>query len=110
MEPALGFRMKVLERTVITLGSKFSQSSLWGSKACGRENFITCTQEAEELPPCTRSNLLYENICSECNPGATIKGELSSMKEGAPSLYVGETSRTIYERAGEHWGGVKDQQ
>ena len=27
--------------------------------------------------------------------------------EGAPSLYAGETSRSMYERRGEHWGGVR---
>ena len=53
------------------------------------------------------SNLLYEYICTMCNPGAPKKGELISVKEGAPSLYVGETSRTIFERAGEHWAGVR---
>ena len=37
MEPALGFRVKVVERTGQSLGIKFSQSSLWGSTACGRE-------------------------------------------------------------------------
>ena len=29
------------------------------------------------------------------------------MKDGAPSLYVGETSRTVYERSKEHWGGAR---
>ena len=50
---------------------------------------------------------MYENICSVCNEGATKKGELEVPKEGAPSLYVGETSRTFFERGGEHWGDVR---
>ena len=29
------------------------------------------------------------------------------MKSGAPSLYVGETSRSIEERAQEHWGAAR---
>ena len=29
------------------------------------------------------------------------------MKEGAPSLYVGESSRSIQERAKEHWGAAR---
>ena len=37
MELALGFRVKVVERTGQSLGIEFSQSSLWGSAACGRE-------------------------------------------------------------------------
>ena len=100
MEPALGFKIKVVERTGQTLGSKFSQSALWGETQCGRTDCVTCEQGGEELPPCTKNNLLYENICSTCNEGARKKGELGNVKEGAPSLYVGETSRTIYERGG----------
>ena len=99
MEPALGFRIKVVERTGQTLGSKFSLSSLWEGTKCGRGGCTTCEQGAEELPPCSMRNLLYENICAVCNPGAPKKGELITVKEGAPSLYVGETSRTIFERA-----------
>ena len=51
--------------------------------------------------------VLYENICVQCNPGAVKKGELEQVKEGAPSLYVGETSRSIQERAREHWGALR---
>ena len=59
------------------------------------------------MPPCSRRNLIYENICLECNPGAAKGGDLDTMKEGAPSLYVGETSRSIFERSREHWEGVR---
>ena len=107
LEPALGFRLKVVERTGQTLGSKFSQTSLWGEVKCGRQECLTWEQEGESIAPCTRSNLMYENICTVCNEGAKKKGKLEVVKEGAPSLYVGEASRTIYERGGEHWSGVR---
>ena len=42
-----------------------------------------------------------------CNPGASKKGELLEVKEGAPTIYIGETSRSIYERSKEHWEGVR---
>ena len=29
------------------------------------------------------------------------------MKEGAPTIYIGETSRSIFERSKEHWEGVR---
>ena len=82
------FKVKVVERTGVNLGSKFSQSSLWEGTLCGRGDCITCVQDSEETPPCTKSNLLYENICSRCNPGAGKKGELVDVKDGAPALYV----------------------
>ena len=55
------------------------------------------------LPPCTRKNLVYENVCSQCNPGAGSKRELEGVDPNIPSIYVGETSRTVQERAKEHW-------
>ena len=50
---------------------------------------------------------MYENICIECNPGATEKGELMEVRDDTPTLYVGETSRSIYERGREHYDGAK---
>ena len=42
-----------------------------------------------------------------CNLGALEKGELKEPTTGEPSLYVGETSRSIQERALEHWGAAR---
>ena len=107
MEDTLGFKVRVAERTGRSLGSSFSQSSLWEGTKCGREDCTTCEQGAEELPNCTRKSIVYENICSVCNPGATKEGELVDVKEGAPSVYVGESSRSIFERSREHWEGAR---
>ena len=107
MEQTLGFRIKVAERAGRPLGSMFPLTSLWEGAQCGRGECITCLQEGEEMPPCSRKNLVYENICLECNPGATKGGDLETLKEGAPSLYIGETSRSIFERSREHWEGVR---
>ena len=60
-----------------------------------------------ELPPCTKSNLVYENICLGCNPGATSKGELQEIRTDTPTTYIGESSRSIYERSKEHWEGAR---
>ena len=62
MEHTLGFRVKVVERTGRSLGSKFPLNNLWVGAKCGRE---------EGPPPCTKNNLVYENICTGCNKGAT---------------------------------------
>ena len=56
--------------------------------------------------PCTRKSLVYENICGDCNKGAKGKDEVVGSNPDVPSIYVGETSRTIFERAKEHWGAA----
>ena len=53
------------------------------------------------LPKCTRRSVVYENVCKTCNEGAGEKKELATVKEG--SIYIGETSRSIFERSKEHW-------
>ena len=108
LAPILGFTVKIVERNGSSLKSHFPQSSLWDGAPCGRTTCITCTQGAEVLPPCTRKSLVYENVCSTCNPGAGAKRELEGVDPNIPSIYVGETSRTIQERAKEHWSAARD--
>ena len=52
-------------------------------------------------------NLVYENICTDCNPGASKKGEQEDIRTDIPTTYIGETSRSIYERSKEHWEGAR---
>ena len=49
------------------------------------------------------TSVVYENICQECNPGAGGEKGLESVEDRFPTAYVGETSRSIMERTGEHW-------
>ena len=62
-------------------------------------------QGGEDIPPCTQRSLVYENICLRCNPTAREKGELR--EQNGQSVYVGETARSIQERAKEHWESFK---
>ena len=57
--------------------------------------------------PCTRRSAVYENICSKCNIGAGSKEEVVGTDPEVPSIYVGETSRTIQERGEEHWAAAR---
>ena len=84
----------------------FSQTSIWEGLGCGREPCVTCNQGGEDTPDCTKTGVVYESICSRCNPSSLNKGELKSQESVAPSLYVGESSRSIQERAKEHWGAA----
>ena len=65
---------------------------------------MTCSQGAEKLPNCKKQSLVYENVCLRCNLGAESKKELREVKDDTPTLYVGETSRSIFEKSREHWG------
>ena len=64
---------------------------------------MTCTQESEFKVDCTRPSVLYENVCHECNPEAKMKAPLEKVRQDVPSIYVGESSRSIFERGIEHW-------
>ena len=43
----------------------------------------------------------------KCNLSATNKRGLKDVKQGAPSLYVGESSRSIQERALDDWAAAR---
>ena len=107
LEPVLGFRLRVVERTGRSIKSHLSQLTSTQGRMCGRTQCVTCNQDCEAITDCTRNNVVYESICTRCNPGASGKGELEQVRPGAPSLYVGETSRSINERAQEHWGSAR---
>ena len=107
LEHSLGFRIKVVERTGSSLKNIFSNTNPWAGAHCGREECVTCNQGDEVKTPCTKRNLVYENICIKCNPEAVKKGELISVNKEVPSIYVGETARSIQERAREHWDSFR---
>ena len=108
LQPAMGYKVKVVERTGTSLQQKLSQTAIWAGEKCGRDYCVTCNQGGEELPLCTRSSVVYENICVTCNPSARSKGELGEQENvGVPSLYVGESGRSIQERASEHWSDYR---
>ena len=48
----------------------------------------------------------YESKCTDCNPETErYQKDGKELKDGGkyPSIYVGETSRSLQERAKEHW-------
>ena len=98
-----GFKVKVVERAGGALRDQFPTTTLWDGSSCDRIDCTTCNQGAEKLPNCRKSSLVYENVCLECNPGAGSKGELKGVRNDIPTLYVGETSRSVFERSREHW-------
>ena len=84
----------------------FLLTILWDGVQCGREEeCITCSQGTEKIIDCTKSSVLYENTCLHCNPGSAGKEEIKEPRQDVPTIYVGESSRSIQERGAEHWAG-----
>ena len=109
LAPTLGFGIKVVERAGASLRSKFSQGALWDGAKCGRgDDCITCSQSTETLPPCTRVSVVYENHCTICNQEAGGTQEARTVENAPPSIYIGETSRSIQERALEHHADLRN--
>ena len=76
----------------------------WGSQDCGRKDCTTCAQDDECRIDCKRRSVLYESFCTLCNPGEVRKGkkdEMTFLREGK-GIYVGESSRSLFERTREH--------
>ena len=46
-------------------------------------------------------------MCQVCNPGAGGRRELREINTNIPTAYVGETSRSIWERTKEHWSSYR---
>ena len=107
-----GFHVKMVERGGVKLSELLPNSNPWAGGNCGRTGCVTCGQGGERLPDCFKRSILYESACVTCNPG----GEMPEDKNGGlvdkrlePSIYVGETSRSIFERAAEHWKDARGQ-
>ena len=102
LERITGFGIKVVERAGATVKSKLP-TSLGDGVPCGRTDCVPCNQGAEFIHPCTRTSVLYENVCLLCNPTAGTKEELGEIRMDIPTMYVGESSRSLKERGGVNW-------
>ena len=104
----VGYRTKIVEGVGNKLKDLLPNSNPWRGTHCGREKCIPCNQPTEQKQDCRRRNIIYENICLTCNPEAGSKqtrqdGHELADKGQFPSIYVGESGRSLHERAHEHW-------
>ena len=103
----VGYNTKIVERSGRKLRNMLSNTNPWKGQACERLECISCKQAEEVKIDCRKRNIIYENVCELCNP----KKESTKRKKGKdledtrdePSIYVGESSRSLAERALEHW-------
>ena len=79
-------------------------TDLAAGEACGREDCQPCGSRAENRPNCRSQSILYESSCVECNPADTTIRKEDSRR----GIYLGESSRSLYERAKEHFKDAED--
>jgi hypothetical protein len=101
----VGFKTKIVEGVGSKLKHLLPNTNPWSGAPCGRE-CIPCGQEGEKKQDCRKRNIIYESKCLLCNPEQDkFQKDGKDLKDGGlfPSIYVGETGRSLHERAKEHW-------
>ena len=102
----LGFSVRVTERAGTPLSSLLCNKNMWKGQDCKREECHICCQPGEKREDCKRRNVLYESGCMDCiEPDVWERSGLDALAESGdhPSIYVGESARSICERSSEHW-------
>ena len=98
--------VKVIERGGTKLKDLITNKSPWRKVYCGRPDCLTCHSFLDQpetspkqykagLGSCYNRNVCYKLTCVSC------------LKKVIRTSYVGETSRSLYERVGEHLKGLK---
>ena len=86
-----------------------SNKNLWSGQRCGRGECRPCLQGGDIVENCKRRNILYEYECVPCNfgeGGPKTPKNLEDIRD-TPSIYVGESARSLYERSLEHWADAE---
>ena len=103
-----GRRVRMVEMSGNQLGQLLPNTNPWAGEKCGRDNCHPCNQggDREKKEDCFRRNILYESRCGVCEDknGGEKKAKRLKVGESLPekNVYVGETSRTLFERCQEH--------
>lgn len=105
------FRVKFVEMPGNTLASRLISSST--SYNCHRDNCLNCNSNSntrEKSMSCTRSNILYKAICLKCkeerekdmDEDEIEKENKRNEDERTESVYIGESSKSLYKRSQQH--------
>ena len=115
MEEISGWRMKIVEKAGIKLQDMLTSSDPWSGEDCGRDCMLCTTKTitGKKLSQdCTRRSLVYETWCLSCEEEDKLKiqernditnlEKKEMLKKMSLHKYVGETARSVFERAFEH--------
>ena len=98
-----GYRIRITESAGTPMSMLLPSTNPWGPQDCLREDCVTCRQGDERRIDCRKRNILYESECTICKK-TKDEGDRERIKSGR-GVYVGESSRSIYERSKEHVAG-----
>ena len=120
-----GYKIKVVERAGTKLVDLLTSSNPWGGTDCRREFCLLCETKEKtgrnKGQDCRKRFCVYEIWCKQCEDEDEMriddqyseeekvekKEEIRKKKEEMKRYkYIGETSRSIYERAWEHQNGL----
>ena len=82
----------MVERGGNTLYSQIANPSPWTTQECGREGCMPCKAKPGS---CKRANIVYRITCINC------------ASEGRTRQYLGESHRTLWDRANDHMEALK---
>ena len=129
VSPWTGLNIKVVERAGVKLQDLLHKSNPWDNIDCGRESCFTCDSACndDKISPkdCHKRSVVYETWCDLCKTelmceispkecendpkdGASVnlKRKRNKGNESVNDIeyyrYIGESSRSCYERGGEH--------
>ena len=103
-----GRRVRMVEMGGTQLAQLLPNTNPWSGAQCGRAECHTCHQGGgeEKRLDCFKRNVLYESRCGVCEDKESQSKNRNRSKLGervkGEYIYVGETSRIMYERCKEH--------
>ena len=111
-----GWYLKVVERAGDSLTDLLHRSDPWSGEDCQREACLHCETKLwsgkYKTQDCSKRNCIYETWCRTCQEreeerieeacGEDEERKREMKKKIKLHKYVGETSRSVYERAWEH--------
>ena len=103
-------RVKIVERTGTKLQDVLTKANPWKGIDCTRKNCLLChtkmKTEKNENQDCHKRSLVYEIKCLTCEKRELEKIEKNENTKKREQIkqfkYIGETSRSSYERGWEH--------
>ena len=104
MSEITGFKIKYQEAGGTAL-TNFFDKNLGRGLHCGRSGCPPCDGSVpERRENCRSKNIVYESKCKICNPDIQPSGSESDAVQpsGRSGVYIGETSRSLHERALKH--------
>ena len=123
MEQMTGYRLKIVERGGAKLVDILHKSNPWAGQDCERKDCLLCKTKKYEgktnSQDCRKRNAVYKTYCITCSErqdkelADKLKDKNPSKKEMEEEkrklkryMYIGETSRSVYERGLEHQNDV----